>query len=141
MAIATKLSRFDRVRQLLEESAGGEASAFAGLALWFLPHDQWSVARLLGLPLLEVKAAAHCCCKTAPAADASGSALLRGLHGQQPFDGSQFPRLPWGRPAIGVVIRNPYLAPAKLDRPSVGTNAVPKYIAVERSQDDKPESR
>jgi tyrosinase len=86
---------------MLEDAAGGEASAFAGVALWTLPRDQWSAARLLGLPLIETKAAAHSCCKsTAPAADAGASTLLKGLRGQQPFDGSQFPRLPWGRPAM-----------------------------------------
>ena len=36
---------------------------------------------------------------------------------------------------LGVVIRNPFLKPADLDQPSPG---VPKYIAVERSQDDEP---
>ena len=55
----------------------------------------------MGLALIETKAVAHCCCKTtAPATDNSSSALLKGLRGQQPFDGSQFPRLPWGRPAL-----------------------------------------
>jgi len=101
MPVASKSSRFDRVRQLLEKAADGEASAFGGLALWSLPHDQWAATKLMGLPLIEAKAAAHCCCQsTSSAVDTGASALLLGLRGQQPFDGSQFPRLPWGRPAM-----------------------------------------
>jgi tyrosinase len=101
MPVATVSSRFDRVRQLLEKAADGQASAFGGLALWSLPHDQWATAKLLGLALIETKAAAHCCCKTTQSgADTGTSALLLGLRGQQPFDGTQFPRLPWGRPTM-----------------------------------------
>jgi len=33
MPVASKSTRFDRVRQLLEKAADGEASAFGGLAL------------------------------------------------------------------------------------------------------------
>ena len=81
--------------------AGGEAAAFGGIALWSLPHDQFIAAKLMGLQLIDTKKAGHSCChSTASAVDTSGSALLLGLRGHQPFDGSQFPRLPWGRPAM-----------------------------------------
>jgi hypothetical protein len=101
MSVAGKTSRFTQVRELLEKAAGGDAAAFGGVALWNLPYDQLIAAKLMGLPLIEAKKAAHSCCKSgASNADASGSALLLGLRGQQPFDGSQFPRLPWGRAAM-----------------------------------------
>jgi tyrosinase len=101
MPLASTSSRFDRVRSLLEKAAGGHDSAFGGSALWALPHDQLVGAKLMGLPLIVTKKAAHSCCKSAGSSvDASGSALLLGLRGQRPFDGLQFPRLPWGRPAM-----------------------------------------
>ena len=97
MPAASEMSRFDHIRRLLESAAGGEAAAFGGIALWSLPHDQFIAARLMGLQLIETKKAAHSCCHSAAgAADTSGSALLLGLRGEQPFDGSQFPRLPLG---------------------------------------------
>jgi tyrosinase len=101
MSLETKVSRLEQIRELLREAAHGEASAFAGLELWSLPYDRLLAAKLAALPLIEIKKAAHCCCSgTAAPSCADGSALLLGLHGKAPFDGSQFPRLPWGKPAV-----------------------------------------
>ncbi len=102
MSVATKVSRFDRVRSILDKAAGSNAQAFGGLELWSMSRDQMVAARLMGLPLIELKKAAHsCCCKPGAAAtDRCDSALLSGLRGAAPFDGSQFPQLPWGRPPM-----------------------------------------
>ena len=94
------MSRFDHIRKSLENAAGGEAAAFGGIALWSLPHDQFIAAKLMGLQLIDTKKAAHSCCKSTASVDTNRSALLLGLRGEQPFDGSQFPQLPWGRPAM-----------------------------------------
>lgn len=102
MSVAANVSRFDRVRSLLENAAAGAAQAFGGLELWSMSRDQLIAAKLMGLPLIELKKSAHSCCHSASAAsDSGGSALLNGLRGVGPFDGSQFPRLPWGRPPMG----------------------------------------
>ncbi len=99
MNVAAKASRFDHVRSLLKQAAGDDpavaANAFSGLNLWSMSRDELVAARLMGLPLIEMKPA-HSCCKSS----GHGSALLNGLCGAAPFDGSQFPRLPWGRPPM-----------------------------------------
>ena len=99
MSSETMLSRFDRVRSLLEKAAGGNAQAFGGLPLWSMSRDEVVGAKLMGLPLIEVKEPVHSCCKS-PAAGTAVPALISGLRGNAPFDGSQFPRLPWGRPPM-----------------------------------------
>ena len=101
MPAASEMSRFDHIRKSLESAAGGEAAAFGGIALWSLPHDQFIAAKLMGLQFIDTKKAALSCCKsTASVPHTNRSALLLGLRGEQPFDGSQFPQLPWGRPAM-----------------------------------------
>jgi tyrosinase len=57
-------------------------------------------------PAADEDAAAHSCCGTPAATTSSGtkaargrgaaSGLIKGLKGEFPFDGTQFPRLPWG---------------------------------------------
>ena len=94
MTAVTQLSRFDQVRSALEKAASGNPQAFGGMELWSMSRDQMVASSLMGLPLIEVKKPVHSCCKSsATAPDSNGSALLNGLRGQVPFDGSQFPRL------------------------------------------------
>jgi tyrosinase len=87
------------IQRLLEESASGNPAAYGGLSLWTFTRDQLLAATLGGLQLIAstVQSKESCCSGSAPAAF---SALLLGLRGEQPFDGSQFPRLPWGQPAM-----------------------------------------
>jgi tyrosinase len=99
-SVAEKTSRFDHIRSLLQKAAGGNAAAFGGVELWTMSRDEMLAARIAGLPLIELKKAAHSCCKSSATASTGGSALLNGLRGIAPFDGSQFPQLPWGRPAM-----------------------------------------
>src|SRR5580658_7692953 len=101
MTVTTKGSRFDRVRSLLEHAAAGAAPSFGGLELWSMSRDQFVTAKLLGLPLVALRKPAHSCCgSSSSVTDGGGSALLDGLRGEGPFDGSQFPRLPWVRPPM-----------------------------------------
>ncbi len=97
--VASK-TRLQHIQDLLKSAAHGEPSAYCGMELWSLPYDQLLAAKLVGLPLIQPakpEAVKSCCSKTAPQAQ---SALLLGLRGDAPFDGSQFPRLPWGKPAM-----------------------------------------
>lgn len=101
MPLAENATRLDHIRELLKLAAQGDSSAFCGLELWSLSYERLMAAKLCGLPVIEVKKTAHSCCST-NAASSGGmkSALLVGLRGEPPFDGSQFPRLPWGKPAL-----------------------------------------
>ena len=86
-------SRFAAVKQLLRESAKGNPSAYGGLAIWEFSRDQFLTTTLGGLPLVAPPAPKRPCCSASTTAT---SALLVGLRGEQPFDGTQYPRLPWG---------------------------------------------
>jgi len=97
-------SRFGRVREILRQAAHNNENAFGGLHLWEFTRDQLVAAELHDVRLIapEKEIKGSCCHgSTADAAKGRGarSGLIRGLRGQAPFDGSQFPRLPWrGRP-------------------------------------------
>lgn len=92
-------SRFATIQQLLKNSAGGDPSAYGGLAVWSFSHDQFLTTTLAGLPLVApLTPKKSCCCSSSPVA----SALLLGLRGEQPFDGTQYPRLPFGREPLPV---------------------------------------
>lgn len=98
---STHTSRFEQIQELLKTAAGDDAAAFAGVAVWALPYERLMATRLADLLLIEAaKPALKSCCGGTAAAAQNRSALLLGLRGKQPFDGSQFPRLPWGRPPL-----------------------------------------
>ena len=88
----------EQVRALLQEAAGGQASAYGGMALWSMSRAELLAATLGGLPVIALPAKKTCC--SGVSASAADSALLRGLRGETPFNHSQFPRLPWGRDAM-----------------------------------------
>src|SRR5262245_14557129 len=94
-------SRFERVREILRDAAGGRAGAYAGSPIWEFSRDELLGATLEGVRLIATPAAetGSCCSHHGRSDDESRSArsgLVRGLRGERPFDGSQFPRLPWG---------------------------------------------
>jgi len=99
MSATTKISSWEQVQALLKSAAHGEVSALGGLELWTLPYERLVVAQLGGLPLIDTKKTGSCCASGAAGAK---SALLLGLRGEAPFDGSQYPRLPWGKPAMNA---------------------------------------
>jgi len=99
MSVATKISSWEQVQALLKSAAHGEISALGGLELWTLPYERLMAAQLGGLPLIDTKKTGSCCGSGAAGAK---SALLLGLRGKAPFDGSQYPQLPWGKPAMSA---------------------------------------
>lgn len=90
-------SRFTLVRELLKRAGAGDASSYGGLAVWTFSHAQLLSTTLGHLPLVSLPAPQKSCCSTAVS---PASALLLGLRGEAPFDGSQYPRLPWRHPAM-----------------------------------------
>ena len=95
---------FDQVREILRKAAGENLTAFGGLRLWEYSRDQLVDANFHGMTLISPapKDAGHSCCGTTAMAECRGasSPLVKGLRGEAPFDGSQYPRLPWGQEPV-----------------------------------------
>jgi tyrosinase len=114
MAEASRTTGYARVREILDAAAGASPADYEGVGrFWHLPLDELKEFRLQGVHLIAPpeSAARSCCCGGGAAAgDPAGdqiegsvcpgrgaaSGLVQGLRGEPPFDGSRFPRLPWG---------------------------------------------
>src|SRR5262249_38284488 len=98
-------------RQIMETAAGAAQADYQGYGkFWNLPLPELRQFKLYGIVMMQGAAgaapsapAAESCCHAAPGAApataatrGSGAGLPRGLRGQYPFDGTQFPPLPWG---------------------------------------------
>jgi tyrosinase len=113
-------SRHERVKDILNRAQGDKNPTYQGYhRFWNLPHREFLDVVLYGHPMiapaksaapgLPVLSGTASCCHT-PVTPADGaqtgrgaaSGLIRGLKGQAPFDGSQFPRLPWGGTAVSL---------------------------------------
>src|SRR5262249_14785878 len=112
---ATPLSRHQRFRDIMDAAAGSSTADYQGYGkFWHLPLPQLRTFELYGVPMMRAggagpsppagapppPSAGHCCAAppsaAAPSAGGGSAGLVRGLRGQFPFDGTQFPRLPWG---------------------------------------------
>jgi len=94
---------YPQVQAILRAAAGDSHADYGGMGpFWELPLAGLLEARLMGLPLVEPAAS---CCGTAETRAGRGarSALVRGLRGESPFDGTQFVRLPWGGTAVAAM--------------------------------------
>jgi len=99
-------TRHQRFQNILREAAGDSSSDYGGLGpFWELSLDQLLTATLYGVRLIapEEEPTRACCAQhtggtRGTRADRSG--LINGLRGNPPFDGSRFPRLPWGGSAV-----------------------------------------
>ena len=104
-------TRHDRVKEILDRAAGDSAADYEGLGrFWKVPLDQFLELKVCGVRMIAAAGAAtrSCCSAQSPTGDtaaeqrpryrgrAAASGLIQGLRGQSPFDGSRFPRLPWG---------------------------------------------
>jgi len=108
-------SRYDRVKEILNNASGDAHPSYQGYdRFWNLPRKELLEVSLYGIRMIapatdasaEGPAPGKSCCHgqtEIPATAASpqqgrgaASGLIQGLKGQSPFDGSQFPRLPWG---------------------------------------------
>ena len=95
------MTRYERVKEILAAAAGSSRADYGGLGpFWNLPLEQLLGASLYGVRLIAPENTPHSCCgRQAAEATMSRSArsgLIAGLRGEAPFDGTQFPRLPWG---------------------------------------------
>jgi tyrosinase len=106
MAETAKTTRYERVIQMLDRAAGKSAVDYDGKGrFWRLPLEQFASVEVYGVRMIAPvkEAEGHSCCAGETLAEAGSetgrgarSGLIMGLRGEAPFDGTQFPRLPWG---------------------------------------------
>lgn len=113
MSTERTMTRYDRVKEILDAAAGESSATYGGVGrFWHLPLDRFLDFTLDGVRLIApAKKPPGSCCSNEPTASAESepagrgesSGLTRGLRGQPPFDGSVFPRLPWGGEAVAAI--------------------------------------
>lgn len=114
MANKKQQSRYEQVRLILDKAQGSTCPDYDGYhRFWDQPYEELIAMKLYGVQMFVLDAptskstAKHSCChSSAPDDDQStaqkalkgdpeASGLIRGLKGEFPFDGTQFPRLLW----------------------------------------------
>ena len=103
MADTKQITRYERVKQILDQAAAGGAKDYDGKGLfWQMPLPELLEVKIYGVRMIAPPQAAPVasCCHggTADSAESRSaiSGLIRGLRAQTPFDGTQYPPLPWG---------------------------------------------
>ena len=96
-----KITRDQRVKQILDAAAGDSQADYGGAGrFWDNGVEQLKNASIYGVAMIAARAPAPVASCCGHAGDHKGrgavSGLIRGLRGEPPFDGGQFPRLPWG---------------------------------------------
>lgn len=116
---SSALSRYQRVKSILNTAAASSRVDYQGYGkFWELPLEQFLTVEIYSVRMIapgpgvdlrhdaEAPPAVGGCCHHAPVTASNprqqsqgrgaASGLVKGLKGLYPFDGSQFPRLPWG---------------------------------------------
>ncbi len=100
-------TRYQRVMDILDAAAGDSAADYGGHGrFWKLPLDAFLSVSVHGVRMIAPEEEAPSCCashgdeEVAGKCRAARSGLIRGLRGEPPFEGSRFPRLPWGGKAV-----------------------------------------
>ena len=103
MPDTSPITRYEQVKQILDRAAAGSQADYGGSApFWHLPLEKFLEANVYGIRMIAAPEAPVQSCCHGPTADtavksrSARSGLIQGLRGQAPFDGSQFPPLPWG---------------------------------------------
>src|SRR5262245_30677988 len=99
-----QITRYEKVKEILDRAAAGSTVDYDGLGpFWRLPFERFLQFELNGVRLIAAaEAPVHSCCHDAETGTSRSarSGLIRGLRGETPFDGTQFPRLPWGGQSV-----------------------------------------
>jgi tyrosinase len=96
MSPQTSLSRYQRVQAILEAAADESTADYGGLGRFWKSYEKLLEGELHGVPIIAPAQVAPNEPGLAGSGRGAASSLVRGLRGQPPFDGSRFPRLPWG---------------------------------------------
>lgn len=107
MVDTAKITRYKLFQQILDRATAGSGADYDGLGdFWNKPLSQLLELELHGIRIIAPAAApvASCChggsAESATESRSARSGLIRGLRGQAPFDGSQYPALPWGGQSV-----------------------------------------
>ncbi|MGH9765138.1 MAG: tyrosinase family protein, partial [Blastocatellia bacterium] len=109
MVDTARVTRYEQVKQILDHAAGSSWANYGGRGrFWHLPLHELLRIEIHGVRMIApVEGAVHSCCEHVEQTDdaertgrGARSGLVQGLRGQPPFDGSQYPRLPWGGAAV-----------------------------------------
>jgi tyrosinase len=103
MADTAQITRYEQVQQILDRASAGSTADYDGKGQFWKQLSQLLEVEIYGVRMIApADAPAPSCCHAGAAGDAAvesrsaRSGLIRGLRGQPPFDGTQYPRLPWG---------------------------------------------
>ena len=102
MVDTKQTTRYEQVKQILDRAAAGGAVEYDGKGrFWNLPLPQLLEVEIYGVRMIAPdEPVTASCCHTEPANAEGGrgarSGLIRGLRGEAPFDGTQYPAIPWG---------------------------------------------
>src|SRR3982750_4135332 len=97
-------TRYEQVKEILDRAAAGGTTDYDGKGLfWHLPLSQLMDVEIHGVRMIappEAMTVSSSCCHNGVDSGSTSrgerSGLIRGLRGLPPFDGSQYPPLPWG---------------------------------------------
>ncbi len=85
------MTKFERVRQILNAAAEGFSPSHAGKGkFWNLPLDQLKALKILGVKVVETEGPDR----------GARSGIIKALKGEPPFDESGFGRMPLGGDAV-----------------------------------------
>jgi hypothetical protein len=85
------MTRFERVRQILDAAVGDGTPSHSGKGkFWNLPLDQLKALKVNGLKVIETDGADR----------GARSAMVKALKGESPFDDNGFGRMPLDRPPV-----------------------------------------
>jgi tyrosinase len=95
---------YPHVQEILRDAAAGAPKNTLLGDFWELPPAEFLALELGGEQLVAPKAAGSCCGGGASSGGlrSERSLLIKGLQGSVPFDGSQYPRIPWGGKAVSA---------------------------------------
>ncbi|MCW8878281.1 MAG: tyrosinase family protein [Kangiellaceae bacterium] len=98
MSTSDKLSRYQQVKKILDKTyLETNPPSYQGLGPFWrsLSHTDFLSFSLYGEKLIADKPEKSCCGTPPKTTRAEASGLIKGLKGLFPFDGEQFPPLPW----------------------------------------------
>jgi tyrosinase len=91
------VTRYARVKQILDDAAADSAAEYGGLGrFWQRRLDELKTLSVHGVRMIAPEAPAACCGEEGDESRSARSGLIRGLRGVAPFDGRRFPPLMWG---------------------------------------------